>query len=535
MSDRSQVSYVKDEKLSYLQNPTVLRAGSKIVFSEAEVSEYIKCSADPKYFAKNYCKIISLDHGLIDFDLFPYQERLYDFLLAHLRVIMLSGRQSGKTQSIAVWLLWYALFRPDSQIAILANKGSAAREVLARITLALENLPFFLQAGCRELNKGSITWENNSKIFCAATTGSSIRGRSVNIVYLDEFGHCDNAEEFYESTYPVVTSGKNTRVIISSTPKGQGNMFHKLWEGAVQGSNEYKPFKVNWNDVPGRDEDFRKRTVSNTSERQFQQEYCCEFLGTSNTLLSAEALMLLQVSEPLRREYSDCLKVYKDPIKGHVYIANVDVGKGRGRDYSVMSIIDVSTAPFEHVAVYRSNIISPILFPNIIARLGKRYCDAYVIVESNDSGETVYKGLHDDLEYENLYAESTKNMGGGLHMGTKVKRIGCSNLKDLMEGNKLKIWDAQTIIELSYFVAKSDSFSASGNNHDDLVMPLVAFAYFMQTDTFMGMTDINLRELLFQESIQAMEDDIPHAGIFDDGQSVRSAYAPPDEFDNWLR
>ena len=172
-----------------------------------------------------------------------------------------------------VYLLWYACFHPEKTIAILANKGAVAREMLARITLALENLPFFLQPGCKALNKGSLEFSNNSKIIASATSGSSIRGLSINLLFLDEFAFVENDAQFYTSTYPVVSAGKDTQIIVTSTANGVGNVYHKLWEGATNGTNEFKPFRVDWWDVPGRDEKWKEETVSNTSELQFEQEF----------------------------------------------------------------------------------------------------------------------------------------------------------------------------------------------------------------------------------------------------------------------
>ena len=162
----------------------------------------------------------------------------------------------------------------------------------------LENLPFFLQPGCKALNKGSIEFSNNSRIVAAATSGSSIRGMSVNLLYLDEFAFVERASEFYTSTYPVVSSGKDTKVIITSTANGLGNVFHKIWEGAIQETNEFIPFRVDWWDVPGRDEEWKKATVANTSPVQFDQEFGNTFFGTGDTLINANTLLELRRHDP---------------------------------------------------------------------------------------------------------------------------------------------------------------------------------------------------------------------------------------------
>ena len=381
----------------------------------------------------------------------------------------------------------------------------------------LENLPFFLQPGCKALNKRSIEFSNNSRIIAAATSGSSIRGMSVNLLFLDEFAFVENDAEFYTSTYPVVSSGDSTRVIITSTANGVGNIYHKIWEGAVQATNEYKPFRVDWWDVPGRDENWKQTTINNTSELQFQQEFGNTYHGTGNTLISPEVLLGLKAKEPVRitRE----VRIYKDPIEDHEYMMVVDVAKGRGQDYSTFNIIDISVQPFEQVAVFQDNKISPLLFPDIIYKYANLYNEAYAVIENNDQGTVVCNGLYYDLEYENVFVESVvKSNSIGVTMTRKVKRIGCSNIKDMIEQHKLIINDPETIIELSTFEAKGSSYQASSGNHDDLVMNLVLFGWFSTNTFFAELTDINMKSLLYSEKIRAMEEEIVPVGFFEDGR-----------------
>jgi hypothetical protein len=506
------------EKNSYLGNPNVKRDGVAEEWTEEKVREYAKCMNDPAYFAKTYVKIISLDKGLVNFNLYPYQEKMFHHFNDNRFSIVLACRQSGKSISSVVYLLWYAIFHPEKTIAVLANKGATAREMLARVTLALENLPFFLQPGCRALNKGSIEFSNNSRIIAAATSGSSIRGMSVNLLFLDEFAFVERAAEFYTSTYPVVSSGKNTKVIITSTANGIGNTFHKVWEGAVQGINEFKSFEVNWWDVPGRDEEWKRQTIANTSQLQFDQEFGNTFFGTGDTLINAETLLSLRAKPPKNVRENGCFLVYEEPEKGHEYITLVDVSKGRGQDYSTFNVIDISTTPFRQVAVYRNNIISPILFPNIIYKYATVYNNSYVVIESNDQGSVVCNGLYYDLEYENVHVTSAVKANSiGVEMNRKTKRLGCSAIKDILENKKLDIVDEKTILEISTFVAKGQSYEASDGNHDDLMMNLVMFGYFASTQFFSDMTDINLKQILFEHRMQEIENDVVPFGIIDDG------------------
>ena len=310
--------------------------------------------------------------------------------------------------------------------------------MLARVTLMLENLPFFLQPGTKALNKGSIEFSNNSKIIAAATSGSSIRGLSINLLYLDEFAFVERAAEFYTSTYPVISSGKDTKIIITSTANGIGNIFHKIWEGAVQRTNEFTPFRVDWWDVPGRDEEWKDQTVKNTSQLQFDQEFGNTFFGTGDTLVNAETLMSLKAIPPTRLLEGNSLWVYEDTQKGHEYIMTVDVSKGRGQDYSTFNVIDISTRPFKQVAVYRNNVISPILFPDIIYKYAKVYNEAYVIIEANDQGGVVCNGLYYDHEYENMHVSSSiKANALGVEMIVRLKDLVVQLLRISLKPKKL--------------------------------------------------------------------------------------------------
>lgn len=496
----------------YQGNPNIKRDGVVQSFTNHEIMEYVRCSQDPIYFAENYCKVIHLDKGLVPFKLYPYQKQMFKHFNDNRFNIILACRQSGKSISSCGYLLWYALFHSEKKVAILANKGSTAREMLGRIALMLENIPFFLQPGCKAFNKGNIDFSNNSTIFAASTSSSSIRGFSINLLFLDEFAFVEKAAEFYTSTYPVISSGETSKVIISSTANGIGNQYHKLWVAANQGVNEYVPFRVDWWDVPGRDEKWKALTISNTSELQFNQEYGNTFYGTGDTLIDANTLMALKARLPLKT-IGD-VKIYDEVKEGHEYIMTVDVAKGRSQDYSTFSIIDVTTKPFKQAAVYRNNKIPPLLFPNEIYKWATAYNQAYTIIESNDQGAVVCNGLYHELEYENMHVESAiKANNLGVEMTKKVKRLGCSGLKSLLEAGGLEIVDHETIEELNTFEAKGTSFEASDGNHDDLVMNLVMLGYFSYTKFFSNLTDIKLREFLYEQRIKEIEDDVVPFGF----------------------
>ena len=501
---------------SYNGNIYVKRDGVVQNYTAHELNEYIKCRDDVAYFCENYVKVISLDHGLVPFKLRGYQTKMVQHFNDNKFNIVLACRQSGKSITSVAWLLHYVIFNAEKKIGMLANKGATAREMLARLTLMLENLPFFLQPGCKVLNKGSIKFSNNSEVLAAATSSSSIRGLSLNVVFLDEFAFVNKANEFYTSTYPVITSGSDTKVIITSTPNGVGNMFYKLWQGAIQNANSFKPFTIKWWEVPGRDEAWRQQTIENTSELQFRQEFEVDFIGSSLTLIASDTLLALQARAPIK-EWQDT-RYYVEPKEGHTYIMTVDVSKGRGQDYSTFTVFDVTSTTFTTVCIYRSNLISPLMFPEYIIRAAKAYNEALVVIENNDAGQVVCNSVYYDYEYDNTFVSSAvKNNGIGVTMTKRVKRIGCSNLKDLIERGRLEVCDADAVTELSSFEPKGDSYAASGGCHDDLVMNMVLFAWFVSTDSFTSLTNHELKDLLYAEKIREMEDDLPPFGFISRG------------------
>jgi hypothetical protein len=271
--------------------------------------------------------------------------------------------------------------------------------------------------------------------------------------------------------------------------------------------------------VPGRDDRWKEETIANTSQLQFDQEFGNTFFGTGDTLIEGNTLLDLRARQPINLLEGGDLKVYEKPIKDHEYIMTVDVSKGRGQDYSTFTVIDVSQRPFKQVAVYRNNNISPLLYPSIIYKYANLYNEALCIVENNDAGILVAVGLYQDLEYENMFLESAiKSDAIGVTMTRKVKRIGCSSIKDILENNKLQVVDEETILEISTFVSKGVSYEASDGNHDDLMMNLVMFGYFVSTQSFGDNFDMNIKNLLFEERMAQIEEDLPPFGIIDDGR-----------------
>jgi len=514
----------------YLGNPNLKKAGTPIQFTKKQIDEWIKCKNDPIYFAMNYIKIISLDEGLVPFEMYDFQKKiLSDFHETRFNIAKLP-RQTGKSTTVVAYLLYYAIFYDSVNIGILANKASTARELLGRLQLAYENLPKWMQHGVLVWNKGNVELENGSKILAASTSASAVRGMSFNILFLDEFAFVPNhvAEQFFASVYPTITSGKSTKVIIISTPNGM-NHFYKMWEDARRGKNDYTTNEVHWSQVPGRDAKWKEETIKNTSPRQFAQEFECDFLGSADTLISPAKLQTIPFADPIKSNAG--LDIYERVEKDHEYIITVDVARGIGGDYSAFLVFDITTMPYKIVAKYRNNEIKPILFPSVIFQICKEYNNPYVLVEVNDIGDSIAATLNYDLEYPNVLMCAMRGRAGqvvgqgfsgtktqlGVKMSVTVKKIGCSNLKAIIEEDKLIFNDFQIFQELTTFVQKKQAWEADEGYHDDLVMCMVLFAWLVMQEYFKEMTDQDIRRRIYDEQRNQIEQDMAPFGFMDDG------------------
>ena len=522
---------------SYLGNPRLKKSGIIIQYTQEQFEEYSKCAADPAYFIENYVKIVNVDQGLIPFKLYSYQKTMVETFNVNRFSICKLPRQAGKSTTVTAYMLWLILFADQQSIAILANKGRLANDMLGKIQLAYEYLPFWLQQGVTVWNKGNIELENGSKILAAATSSSAVRGGSYNLVFLDEFAFIQRniAEQFFSSVYPTISSGQTSKIIIVSTPNGL-NHYYKMWMDAIEKRSLYVPIDVHWSDVPGRDEQWKLDTIKNTSEEQFRAEFETEFLGSAHTLISATKLRQLAFTTPNRNNYG--VDIYDLPEPKHNYAITVDTSDGVGLDFCAFSVIDISEVPYRHVAKFYDNKISPNMLPDIIFRTGEFYNKAYVLIETNDgNGLQVAQTLHSDLEYDNVLTTTTKGRAGqsisggfagrtglGIKMTKQVKRMGCTALKDLIEYDKLILRDFDTIRELSNFVRVKDTFKAEEGDHDDLSMTLVLFAWLTRQSYFRDLTDTDARGKIAQERMENIENDMLPAGFYDDGQE--------DDFEN---
>lgn len=489
----------------YYLNPRIKRANLDTeTYSEAQLTEYVKCLNDPIYFIETYVEINTIDSGFQKFKLRGYQTDLINCFMDNNKTILLSPRQSGKTITTSAFLLWYVCFNSDKVVYILANKASVAREILSRITAAYERIPFFLQPGAKVWNKGSIELGNDSRIVSAATTASAIRGSTANLVYLDEFAFVDNAEEFFKSTYPTISSGNSSKLMISSTPNGL-NLFYKIWKDAKAGISDFIPFEITWDKVPGRDEAWKQRNITLLGEHGFRQEYGNEFLGSSNTLIAGNVLQRLTWEKPIKVSDDECWKFLEEPKEYHRYVIAVDVARGQESDSSVMIVIDYTAIPYRVVATYRSDKVRPSILPTLIVDMAKKYNEAYLLIERNSIGQTVVEQCWYDLEYENIFSTTTKDGRGqrltigfgkqvkqGVEMTTPIKKNGTSMLKTLVEENKLCNLTDDIVQELYNFISIKNSWGAAQGKHDDLVMALVLFSWTISQPFFKEFTDLDI-------------------------------------------
>jgi hypothetical protein len=526
--------------LAFRSDPNLRPEGTIIEYDDNMILEYIKCSKDPIYFIETYCKVIHVDRGLVPFKLHDYQKRVVDAYQHNRNVVLLTARQMGKTTISAAFFAWYVLFNDEKTVAILANKAAVAREILSRIQTMLSNLPKWLQQGVVTWNKGSIELENRSRILSGATSSSGFRGFSINLLYLDEFGFVPNniADEFFTSMFPTLSSGKETKLIISSTPNGY-NHFHKIWSEAEKGINGFAHVRCDWWEHPDRDENWAEEQRQALGEIKYQQEVCVSFLGSSMTLLDGATLARLTYDVPLK-DYGEGdyagLKVYASPQDNHSYVMTVDVSRGRHLDYSAFTIFDVTEYPHRIACTFYNNTVAPLMYAGIIYQVAKQYNEAYLLIEINDIGAQVAEELYNAYEYENMFwtkagdklGEAGADPYPGIRTTKKTKTIGCANLKDIVEKNQLIINDYTMIKELAVFIQnRTGSYAADEGQHDDSVMTLVLFAWLCVQPWFCDLTDKSMRNKMYENLIHKMEEDLLVGG-FSDGNE---AY---EDEPNWL-
>lgn len=563
----------------YNGNPNLPLPTEDYTLAESELEEYVKCLNDPLYFIANFVKITQVDEGIITFKPWKFQETVIHALETNRFVIAKLPRQSGKsTVIICGYFLWYILFHTDVSVALLANKEETAIMLLDRLKESFELLPRFLKQGVEKWDQKLIKLGNKARVRAAACSGSAIRGDTFNIVFLDEFAFvpANIAEEFMASVFPVISSGKTTKLFIVSTPNGF-NLFHKIFVQAEQGKNDYKALQYTWRDVfyaknPTATETealkWRSDTIKNmaNNEQKFQQEFECDFLGSANSLVAPWKLAQIDFREPL--EHRGKLRVYQKPIHlsedgpAHVYVCTVDVAQGQLLDSSVVQVIDITSSPFVQVGCYQDNSIKPAQLGQVVVQIARWYNDAFLFFEIN--GEALATALicQEDFQYENiihvfmhkkkgqqLSAGFTPTARIGLKSTEATKRIGCTGLKSLLEGDKLVIVDYETKAQLGTFVAQINKrtglptiYGAELGNHDDCISPLVLLGWLSLQQGFENYIGKPMRQHLAGEdpgSNPILE--LPIAGYFDvDANHIQTVDVTPggypvvNDSDFWL-
>lgn len=507
----------------YLGNPNVKAPHSNLDYTPEQLREYKKCMEDPIYFAETYVKIMSVDYGTIPFTLYGFQKEMVESFRNNRFSICKLPRQCGKSTTSVAFILWYILFNQGKNVGILANKGELAQELLGRLQLAYESLPFWLQQGVETYNKRSINLENGSRVIATSSSGSAARGMSFSLIFLDEFAFVPphDAEDFFRSVYPTISSGADTKMIVVSTPKGM-NHFYKMWMEAQEKRSAFKPIEINWWDVPGRDEEWKQQQIANTSEDQFRQEFETQFIGSASTLISPTKLSNMSFINPIRKK--DEVDFYEEPKEDHRYLITVDCARGLRLDYSAFVVFDVTTMPYKVVAKYRSNTITPMIYPQFLANIGHYFNNAHILVETNDVGGQVVSSLHEDMEYENVLKTVSKGRAGfvlgegqgsklGVTTSSSVKTKGCSNFKSLIETDKLLTEDYEIYVEMTTFTRKNDNvnsaFAAEPGTNDDLVMCMVLFGWCVGSEYWKDLTETNPSESIYRDKLEEVDDDMP--------------------------
>jgi len=507
----------------YNANQNLKAAGVQIQFTPHQVQEYIRCANDPVYFINKYAKIVSLDKGVVPFKMYPYQERIIQAIHHNKNVLGKLFRQAGKSTIVAAYFTWYVLFNDNKTVVILGNKQAVAIEIFGRVQFMIENLPQWLQQGIVEWNKKSLVLENGSRCIAAATSASAVRGFSVNLLLLDEFAHLkpNLAEEFIASVFPTISSAQSSKLIIISTPNGL-NHYYKLWKDAQNGNNDFVSVEGNWQENPDRSQKWADEQRQKLGEVKYRQEIECTFEGSSYTLIDGFFLSQIPLETPIYEK--DNFEFFEKPQKDHLYVISVDVSRGKHHDYSAFSVFDVTNMPYKVVATYKDNAISTLELPHLVYNTAKQYNDAFILIEVNDLGEEVSNIIWYEYEYENVYfskGNEIKQTSGypGVRTTSKVKGMGCSVLKELVEKGQLELRSYRIIEELGLFVLHKKSYASEDPTvNDDLCTTLWLFAWLTKQEIFQEVTNNNLRQVLTERKQKYIDETMTPFGFFIDGK-----------------
>lgn len=509
------------------RDPKLRHEGQEIFMDDKLMLEWHRCRKDIIYFAEKYFHIVDPDKGRVKIQLYEYQKRMLKAFVGDdeekkRHSVCLSSRQIGKTTISTIYMVWYAIFSEDKTVAVLANKEKTAIEIVRRIQLAYGELPLWLQQGIKEKNKGSMTLENGTRIISGSTASSGIRGETINLLFLDEFAFVPSnvADDFMTSVYPTISKSEKSKIIIVSTPNGLNHFYH-IYKDAVNGKNNFKPIKVNWDEVPGRDEEWKEEVIRDIGMIKWNQEFAARFIGSSTTLIDSALLERLgnKACEPESLSMGDYLHIFERPQADAFYILGVDTSKGIGSDYSVVQVLKINDEhDIEHVAKYRNNMVNPYDFAQVVISISDYYNKAYIMAENNDVGAQLCDYIWWDYENEQLL--NCQKDGLGVHSNKKTKLAAHMLMKRYFENGWLTTKDVRTIFELSvYEEVRPDIFKASGNDHDDCVTSLFWALYFITTTFFDG-KKLNVKNIdpKFKIDTQAIEEQQPV--IVEDTQKI---------------
>ncbi|CAB4133109.1 large terminase protein [uncultured Caudovirales phage] len=465
-------------------------------YTEEQITEFVKCAEPingPKYFMDNYFYIQHPTKGKMLYHPFEYQKRLIDVYHQNRFSISLMPRQTGKTTSAAGYLLWYGMFIPDSTILIAAHKYTGAQEIMQRVRYAYELCPDFIRAGVTSYNKGSIDFENGSRIVSQTTTETTGRGMSITLLYCDEFAFVRPtiAKEFWTSISPTLSTGG--KAIITSTPNSDEDQFAHIWKQANKkmdeygnerpdglGINGFRSYQASWWEHPDRDEQWKKEEIGRIGEERFRREHGCEFLIYDETLINSIKLSELEPADPIEKQGQ--VRWYQKPKRGKTYVLGLDPSLGTGGDPAAIQVFElpsmIQVAEWQHntTPIQRQIVILKEICEYLYDTIGTQN-DIYYSVENNTLGEAALVVIAEigEENIKGLFLSQPHKIGQarlhrkGFTTTNKSKITVCAKLKNLIENNKMIIRSKNLISELKTFVATGPSFAAKLGETDDLV------------------------------------------------------------------
>ena len=478
----------------YLGNPNLPTSQAEFEYTPQMIKEMDKCKNNILHFAENHFFIINLDVGRIKIKLHPYQKRILRSLRDNRFVCLLSSRQAGKTTVMTIYCLWLACFQNDQRILLVANKEETAKEIFSRVRLAYENLPNFLKPGVTEYGKTAMGLANGSRISISTTSSDAGRGSSVNVLVIDELAHIDNSmvETFWSAVYPIISSSKRSKIFVASTPNGTGNLFYQLYTDGMEGTNNWKTERVDWWEVPGRDDKWKDSTIRSLGSRElFDQEFGNEFLQEGESVLNGDDFEKYKsgCSDPLFVFDDGKYKIWEQPHKKGVYVAGVDVAEGVGQASSVIQIFDLADlSSIRQVAVYRDNTITPYNFTIKLLEILNQWGNPPLLIERNNCGAQIADSLFENYNYDPMisYSHGKTFEKPGIFTNTNTKYHAVINMRYwINELRSIVFRDVVTLNELKIFTRYPNGTWAArkgSNNFDDCVMSMAMALLILNDD-----------------------------------------------------